>query len=516
MYFRDRLSGLEEACHNPTRLPDLPEELLQHVLKQLVPTVRPPLDSSRQGEYFKDGRAKVDTLLTCMRASQLLYRLAHPLLYHTFDTRIYPRQAAWKYTVLLIQKPELAVLAREIHVDMTGDYRTAVAASTAREASVGSSLHTLLENAEHMPDLSESLRRRLFHAIFGSYIVAERALLWALCPNVKILSFTVADRQVGPISSEPNRYDRIPFELIAEAVQLATACEGDPCSSGAMLSRVEEVFVESQPRTDEAHPFAPLYSVPVLQLPSLQCYCGWLSNWAIRVLASDSDPSSLLELHIDTWELGADGIAAITRHFPQLKVMDIRWSENFSASDDDIDNSINPLQFGDATVSLVERARQLKTLRLNTSDFITEHRLHTQRLTSLAALGELRNLEVPIEALLPNSGNEAESDSDEEPVPSESGDGDEGDDSATSEMAVCLTEMLPTSLRTLKIIDDWGERDDAERLDEQLRVLMTDGEFQRLRSIRVRRTIRFDDDLVPEGWKLGGNRYWVVLKRTCR
>jgi len=502
------LDGPAQAYSHGARLPDLPEELLQHVLKQLVPTVRLPSDPSRRAAYFEDGRAKVDILFTCIRSSKLLYRLTHPLLYHTLDTRVHRHRATWRFTLLLVKKPQLASLVREIHVDMTGDYTNGPAYFTAPDAvGVDSPLHTLTHTAENLPGLSKPLRQKLSHAIRGSYIVAERALLWALCPKVRILSCTLPGRRGGPIGCNLNEYNRIPFELITETEQLALGGKSDEGSHASMLSNVSEICVESPPGPEDGYSLRPCDSAALLALPSLRSYHGWFPNSAIAGLSLRDSASSLVTLRIDTWELHADSIAAILRYCPQLKVLDIRWFNYLCLSEED-DSSSNPLQFGGLAASFVESAKQLHTLRLNTSDFIEKHRLRTQRLSSLAELDRLRYLEAPIETLLPNSVDEAESDSDEEPMLS-----DGGDDEDTPADIVSLAEMLPSSLRTLKIMDDWGEEDDAERLDEQLRFIMTDERFAELRSIRVRRTIRFDDELVPEGWDLGGNRYWVVLKR---
>lgn len=492
-------------------LPDLPEELVQHVLAQLVPSVRTPADSMRRSRHLKDGRVKVDTLLSCMRVSKLFHRLAHPLLFHTLDMRLYGTPPAGHFTLLLARDTRLAALVRELHLDLHDEVLTPMKES--KDPKVQETLTELVECADQLPNLSLELRERISRGMQRAYIPAERLLLWALCPHLKLLSFSLPDRRGGPVDFGTGEYKRILADLAAEARQQALMKPGNETPNGGLLSAVREIFVENPPGPEDGYAFKTIDCSSLLGLPSLNAYHGWLSNDAIAGIPTPGFCSQLSTLRIQSWELEANRVSILLSACPQLRTLDIRWYNYFGLSEQQ-EGFANPLQFDRIAALLVKKAAQLQTLRLDTCDYVDQARLRMQRLTSLRDLNELRHLDLPIEALFPNSVNEAESDSDEEPTLGEDSDDDEEGGTTTETSMEALTDMLPFSLRTLKIMDDWGEENDAERLDEQLGHLMADDRFSELRSIRIRRSIAFDDDLVPGGWKLSKNRYWVMLKRT--
>jgi hypothetical protein len=146
-------------------------------------------------------------------------------------------------------------------------------------------------------------------------------------------------------------------------------------------------------------------------------------------------------------------------------------------------------------------------------------------------LTHLRSLTLPLEAVLSETVGE-------HPVPaiddgqnseSSDADGNEDEESLDDEddvrsshppgqglntPTVPLHQLLPSSLRHLRIIDDWGLWTDAIRLDVELRDLMLLPHLSELRSIRVKREIPYSKHVRDLGWHHQRRAHqWNVLLR---
>jgi hypothetical protein len=143
--------------------------------------------------------------------------------------------------------------------------------------------------------------------------------------------------------------------------------------------------------------------------------------------------------------------------------------------------------------------------------------------TNLASLSHLRELTLPVEALLPETPKVWSPPEFDEFDPEYY---DEGlraasvlSDLQASQRAVglppvSLCRLLPHSLQHLIIIDDFYLWADAVRLDEELRNLMLDPQFSELRVIRVRRRIPWSEHVKDLGWhEERYGRYWNALLR---
>ena len=134
---------------------------------------------------------------------------------------------------------------------------------------------------------------------------------------------------------------------------------------------------------------------------------------------------------------------------------------------------------------------------------------------NLASLSHLRELTLPVQALLPATADDFRpppTDDDEyeyyeEPEPEE-------DEDAVETPTVSLCRQLTYSLQHLIITDDWHLRADTIRPDEELQNLMLDPQFSELLSIRVRRWIPWSNHVKDLGWHMERHgRYWNALLR---
>jgi hypothetical protein len=65
-------------------------------------------------------------------------------------------------------------------------------------------------------------------------------------------------------------------------------------------------------------------------------------------------------------------------------------------------------------------------------------------------------------------------------------------------------------------MDDWNLGVDTVRLYTQLRDLMLDADFSKLRSIRVRRRRPFTTHIQNDDWHdQNYHQFWQVMKRAC-
>jgi hypothetical protein len=94
------------------------------------------------------------------------------------------------------------------------------------------------------------------------------------------------------------------------------------------------------------------------------------------------------------------------------------------------------------------------------------------------------------------------------------GDEEEEDPGDVEIPPVSLCQQLPYSLQHLIIIDDHYLQGDTIRLDGELRNLMLDAQFSKLRAIRVRRQIPWSKYVKDLGWhEERYGRYWNALLR---
>jgi hypothetical protein len=203
----------------------------------------------------------------------------------------------------------------------------------------------------------------------------------------------------------------------------------------------------------------------------------------------------------------------VLKALPMLECLDATWS--FGAHHSSV-------EWAELGAAVTRHGSNLRNLALNYYRGMMHRSSDVKsNQTNLASLKHLRELTLPVEALLPETPRVYTPPSPDEFDPEYYGYSPEDEDDHSDSQApaveippASLCRLLPHSLQHLIIIDDFYLWADAVRLDEELRNLMLDPQFSELRAIRVRRRIPWSEHVKDLGWhEERYGRYWNALLR---
>jgi hypothetical protein len=484
----------------------LPEEMLQRILWQLK------LTTSSGHTEMKENALRKRTLLSCMTASRTLYRLANPVLYHTMINTKDLHMAAHH----LAHNPSLADQVREL----------VVAEDDCFDSFQVMSREDDLQWPEYMRSRMSAHQSFLCYPNYNDdsstcgYNLAVATFALIVCTNIH--TFVMHDAQQVP--------QALPEDFLEECVALGRA---EPTGSHIPLAKLSNFSLQlptsihdhfgiefEDPDEDENREsgfwLSCLVSLPRIASMSLRDI-PYSSKYA------ESSPSGLKSLVLsDMEELSATKIQSLLKACPMLEVLDAAWANIYNGTAD-----IDWVGIGSA---LTQYGPKLRKIRLDSSKIKLPSTMQ-RGLSALAPLTHLRSLTLPLEAVLSETVGE-------HPVPaiddgqnseSSDADGNEDEESLDDEddvrsshppgqglntPTVPLHQLLPSSLRHLRIIDDWGLWTDAIRLDVELRDLMLLPHLSELRSIRVKREIPYSKHVRDLGWHHQRRAHqWNVLLR---
>lgn len=476
----------------------LPEELLQKILWQLK------LSTDSHYNVKDENHVLSKTLASCLLASRTLYRLAKPVLYHTINT-----DKLLTITHHFAQDPSLADQVRELSVDERGCHKRVQVMDEDDDRQWPEylrsrlSAHSSLLTDPRDPDDSST---------YGySMPVATLALI--VCTKIHTLV----------LHGVQNAPQALPDAFMMECLALGHA--RPDCPDVPLLSlrkfNLERPSAPEGPEWDEdgdgegEHWFSCFLRLP--RIASIEmCDIFYDSKY------THSPSSSLKSLVLtEMEELPASKLEDILKACPMLEILDASWMIMY--------NSSPIIEWAALGTVLSRHGSRLRKVKLNSSG-IRLPSAEPSTLINLSSLTHLRSLSVPVEAVLtePAGNYSVPADEDDHNIDMSDGPGDdegmEDEDDFRNSHApgqglntptVSLYQLLPQSLRRLKIIDDWNLWADAVRLDMELHDLMLHPHFSELRSIRVRRKIPYSKHVEDLGWRNKRRQhYWRVLLRS--
>lgn len=467
----------------------IPEELLQNIMWELKPSV---------GSHLKvrdDNSVLYQTLNSCLRASRTLYGLAEPVLYHTINTDNLLTVARH-----LALKPSLADQVRELSVNERDSHEFVQVMGDTDDQQWPHYLRDRLSahrSCLYKPNLEDSSKH--------GYSLAIATFGLIVCTKIHTLV-------LDSVSSAPQA---LTAALLGECLALGRARPNDPQVplGGLREFRIESPTTLSGPEHD--FPAGTLgvkalyWFSRLVQLPQIvSVKMGALPLCNLCPQTHTSRLQSLTFVDVDAQRL-AHTLGDILRACPMLKSLDVSWQLRYS---------FHPcLQWAAAVSRHGPNLRKLKLSNSGTCQPPPYFRPST--LVNLASLHHLRSLTLPLEAILSESMG-VYSDATYEAVHS----GENSEDGyghapgvGVNTFTTPLHQLLPCSLRHLRIIDDLNLWADAVRLDKELRNLVLHPHFSKLRSIRVRRKIPWSKHVKVLGWR--GTRHgskWNSLSRPPR
>ena len=485
----------------------LPEELLQRILWQLKLTT---------GSGYADMREnalRTRTLLSCMTASRTLYRLANPVLYHTMTKTKDLHLVAHH----LAHNPSLADQARELVVAENDCHENFPVMHKKDDLHWPQYMHSRM--SAHRSFLSYPNHDNDSDTCGYNLPVATFALI--VCTNIH----TVVMHDFHQVP------EALPEEFLTECLALGRAESNgshvplaklskfslhQPTSSHGWRSELEIDDEDGDRRQKSGSWLSCLVRLPRITSLSLRDI-PYPSNYA------DLSLLTLKSLGLsDVEDLSATTIESLLKAWPMLEVLDVACMNRYESRVD--------IDWDGIGTALIQYGSQLRKIRLDTHK-VRLPSLEKRGLINLATLSHLRSLTLPVEAVLAEPAGEhlvpatgydqnydlshADETEDEECL-------DDEDDFWSSHPpgeglntpTVPLHQLLPRSLRHLRIVDDWDLRTDAIRLDMELRNLMLLPHFSELRSIRIKREIPYSKHVKDLGWRHERRAHrWNVLRR---
>jgi hypothetical protein len=445
------------------QLPYLPEEVLQHIMWQLK--------LSLGSDYWvrEENLVPRKTLVSCLLSSRTLYRLAKPVLYHTINM-----ECTRDLVPYFNQHPGLSDLVREISVTECG---------------------CCDHDFEGSREISESACTSSARCALG------------YCTQIHTLDLETITQ--APIV--------LPQLMLKEYIALALA---RPVDISVPLASLRNLTLGCPAEFDEADRYDDWLSIS-LRLPQIESLT--LYEIGRKTRFTEMPPSSLKSLTVTMMDgLLLHKLDDVLKACPVLECLDMTlWSGN---EDDDIPVRKTWTDVG-RTLSL--HGPNLRKISFDTRDHGWEP-TEQNELINLASLSHLKSLTLPIEAILDEPEGEYVVPANEYEVAApgyavEPDEGLEDDDDfwalhppgqGLNTPTTPLTQILPKSLRYLRIMDDFHLFADAVRLDLELRDLMLSPEFCELRTIRVRRKSPFSKHVENLGWRVKRReKYWQVLVR---
>jgi hypothetical protein len=487
-------------------LPYLPEELLQRILWHLK------LATGSGHTDMKESVLRTRTLLSCMTASRTLYRLASPVLYHTLtytkDLHLVAHHLA--------HNPSLADQVREL----------VVAENDCHESFLVMDNHDDLQWPQYMHARMSAHRSFLSYPNYDNdsttcgYNLPVATFALIVCTNIHTLI-------MHDFHQEPEGLEE---EFLTQCLALGQA---DPKGSHVPLARLSRISVR-QPTSphpgpsdldideeEDGHQDGGSWLSCLVRLPRI-------TSLSLRDIPSHSKHADLSLANIkslalsDTEDLSATKLENPLEAWPMLETFDVACMNKYDSRVD--------MDWDAIGSALTQYGSKLRKIRLDTHK-VRLPSLEQRGLINLATLSHLRSLTLPVEAVLSEPVGEhlvpaSNHDQDRDPSHAENTEDeeflDDEDDFWSSHPpgeglntpTVPLHQLLPCSLRHLRIIDDWDLWTDAIRLDVELRRLMLLPDFSELRSIRVKREIPYSKHVKDLGWRHERRAHrWNVLLR---
>jgi hypothetical protein len=215
---------------------------------------------------------------------------------------------------------------------------------------------------------------------------------------------------------------------------------------------------------------------------------------------------------------------------PVLECLDMTiWPENDYGDDHDIEFDERQT-WTDVGRTLSLHGSKLRKIRFDCLNRGSARSRHAEenKLINLASLSHLKALTLPIEAILhgpegkyvvPDAERYQAAPGYAEDQHDALGEEDEfrslhSPGQGLNTPTTPLSQILPKSLKHLRIMDDWDLYVDVIRLDLELRDLMLNSEFSELRTIRVRREFPYSKHVRDLGWRVKRReKFWNVLLR---
>lgn len=439
----------------------LPEELLSHICSYLRIT-----DASWNAGKKQTNLA---TLASISLASKAFNRVARPHLWHTLDIGPHVQNGYWRRLVSsVLQRPDTARLVQYLHTH-SWEFRWVSAPPGYHGERLRAALEPQLQSTIDGLPCSPEFKQNLQTGMEEGWEDADYALLLWLCTNLK----------KWELDSPHPVEESLVFAAIREAVADQTLVSSE--QTPRPLQHVREIKIEhgdTENSTDLGN------ISDVLRLPALDTFRG-------RMLSCDHDTtsfpqslrSSIKRLFLDFSLIDGNGLRTLLTACSDLETLSIQWGSSI----------VGParIEYDRMGQALRQYGRKLKTLRLRPEEAETfeDDEDSYPPLGSLKQLTLLRTLTLPYVALFG------------------------GADLSGDRSPIWLRDVLPASLKTLRIADADVEEDEV--LDAQLLEVMKDEQFEDLSTIRVSRGEPFSETAQNVGWDDSeSNKYWVVLKRS--
>jgi hypothetical protein len=457
------------------QLPYLPEEVLQSIVWQLK------LSLGFDYDITDENRVLRKTLVSCMLSSRAFYRLAKPVLYYTINME--NLMAVMEH---LIQYPGLTDLVREISVT---------------QIECCDSVEVSRENTDYQ---------------WPTYMLPATFAL-GYCTQL----FTI---NLETVSQAPTVFAESMLE------QYIAAAKAQPGDTSVPLSSLRRLILE-RPEEDDGymsdqrdHWLSCFLRLPKIESLTL-CKLAPETKF-IQMPSSSLKSLTITEMH----DYLLYKLEDLLKACPALECLDMTiWPDNdYGDSDDDeFDERQTWTDIG-RTLSLHgSKLRKIRFDCLNRGNARSRH-AEENKLINLASLSHLKALTLPIEAILHGpEGKYVVPDAERyQAAPGYAEDqhnalGEEDDfrnlhvpGQGLNTPTAPLSQILPKSLKHLRVMDDWDLYTDAIRLDLELRDLMLSPDFSELRTIRVRREFPYSKHVRDLGWRVKRReKFWNVLLR---
>jgi hypothetical protein len=457
------------------QLPYLPEEVLQNIMWQLKLSLGFDFDVKEKNRLLRK------TLASCSLSSRAFYRVAKPVLYYTINM-----DNLMAVIEHLIQHPGLTDLVHEISATQTECCDSVEASRRNMESSWSTDilpatfalghctrLHTInLETVSQAPTV-------FAEAMLDNYVAAAKAQPGDTSVPLSSLRKLILERPEeddGYLSDQRDHW--LSCFLRLQKIESLTMCKLAP----------ETKFIQM-----------PSSSLKSLTITEMQDYLLYKLEDLLKAC-------------------------------PVLECLDMTmWPDNDYGNDpdDEFDERQTWTEIG-RTLSL--HGSKLRKIRFNCRDRGDSRSRHAEenKLINLASLSHLKALTLPIEAILhgPEGKYVVPAAERYQAAPGYAEDqhdalGDEDEfrslhppGQGLNTPTTPLSQILPKSLKHLRIMDDWDLYADAIRLDLELRELMMSPEFSDLRTIRVRREFPYSKHVRDLGWRVKRReKFWNVLLR---
>jgi hypothetical protein len=458
------------------QLPYLPEEVLQNIMWQLK------LSLGFDYQVREENCVSRKTLVSCLLSSRAFYRLAKPVLYYTINVE----EDLMVVMEHIIQHPGLTDLVCEI----------AVTQDQCRDGVEVSRENTEFRRPTYMPPATFALGH---------------------CTRLHTINLET-------VSQAPT--------VFAEAMldNYIAAAKVQPGDTSVPLSSLRKLILE-RPKEDDGYlsDQRDHWLSCFLRLPKIESLT--MCKLAPETEFIQMPSSSLKSLTItEMQDYLLYKLEDLLKACPVLECLDMTmWPDNDYGNDPD-DEFDERQTWTDIGRTLSLHGSKLRKIRFNCRDRGDSRSRHAEenKLINLASLTHLEALTLPIEAILhgPEGKYVVPAAERYQAAPGYAEDqhdalGDEdvfrtlhSSGQGLNTPTTPLSQILPKSLKHLRIMDDWDLYADAIRLDLELRDLMLNREFSELRTIRVRREFPYSQHVRDLGWRVKRReQFWNVLLR---